>query len=102
MKAIIHTLESPPKGPRHDIKERNANIADMRRCGKSLREIANIYNISPENVRQIAIKEERLRNKFFEKHNPSRVIDMGGDRDCVVEWTPEMQAKEFDLLRGEP
>lgn len=46
-----------------DFEKRNAEIADLRKKGMKLKEIADAYGISRERIRQICIKEKRKEEK---------------------------------------
>lgn len=52
-----------------DLEKRNAEIADLRKKGMKLKEIADAYGITIERIRQICIKEKRKEEKRKEENN---------------------------------
>lgn len=48
---------------------RNAKIAEKRRRGATYKQLAEEFSISKERVRQIIVRQERIRKQLFERIN---------------------------------
>lgn len=79
--------------------ERDRKIYELAKYGVGFPEIAAKVGLTVERIRQICTKEHARRVRVSMRNsNKGRVIDMGGDRDVDMVWTPEMQAREFGLI----
>lgn len=92
--------------------ERNDEIIRLRDAGETFKAIGIKFGISASAVQSMykRMNSKRERGEKLEAHKRfvaslnirrvpyGRPIDMGGSRDNWLDWTPEMQAREFGLI----
>ncbi len=80
----INNVNRPHTGGQPEQVERNALICQLKRQGKTERELAAIFRLRQQRIHAILSRERQRRSGSATRHVPP---DKGGDSETVVEVT---------------